>query len=299
MSGEKNPVRVLVDYLEGEMPAVPLPAGVERSGLQYTGRSVIVTGGNKGMGEGIARVFVDAGADVLTCGRDVETGQNLASELNQKGPGKCVFEPCDVSKPENIRTTVEKAVECFGKLDCLVNNAGAHPPLAPFSEHSRDDLIDLMNTNFVSQFEFCRLAIEHLRKTKGNIINMSSCTAKLGQDGGAIYSATKGAICSFTKSLAIEEAPHGVRVNCVLPGNIYTESRKQFVESFGEHGADTDRWAEGLQPMGRSGSIEEAGQVILFLASDAASYLTGVELMISAGIELGQGLKYPSLWTGP
>ena len=295
MSGKKNPVRVLADYLEGKMPPVPIPCGVERSGLQYKGRSVIITGGNKGMGEGIARVFVDAGADVLICGRDAEAGQKVASELNAQGPGRCIFEPCDVSKPEDIRKTVDKAIECFGKLDCLVNNAGSHGGHTLFSEFDHKDVANLMNVNFISQFEFCRVAIEHLRKTKGSIVNMSSCTATLGQEGGAIYSATKGAICSFTKSLAIEEARNGVRVNCVLPGNIYTESRRQFVESMGEAGADTDRWAEGLQPMGRSGSPEEAGQVILFLASDAASYLTGVELMISGGIELGQGLKYPPL----
>ncbi len=295
MSGKKNPVRVLADYLEGKMPPVPIPCGVERSGLQYKGRSVIITGGNKGMGEGIARVFMDAGADVLICGRDAEAGQKVASELNAKGPGTCVFEPCDVSRMEDIGRTVKRAVELFGKLDCLVNNAGYHPPLAPIDAFDAGSALDLMTTNFISQFEFCRVAIEHLRKTKGSIVNMSSCTAKLGQEGSTTYTATKGAICSFTKSLAIEEARNGVRVNCVLPGNIYTESRRQFVESMGEAGADTDRWAEGLQPMGRSGSPEEAGQVILFLASDAASYLTGVELMISGGIELGQGLKYPPL----
>ncbi len=295
MSEKTNPVRVLVDYLKGEMPVVPIPCGIERSGLQYKGRSVIITGGNKGMGEGIARVFVDAGADVLICGRDAEAGQRVAAELNEKGPGSCIFASCDVSKPEDIRKVIDKVIECFGKLDCLVNNAGSRGPHALFSEFDHKSVADLMNTNFISQFEFCRLAIRHLRKTKGNIINMSSCTAKLGQEGGSAYSATKGAICSFTKSLAIEEAHHGVRVNCVLPGNIYTESRRQFVKSMGEYGADTDRWAEGLQPLGRSGSAEEAGQVILFLASDAASYLTGIELMISGGIELGQGLKYPPL----
>ena len=297
MSKDENPVKVLIDYLDGKTPSVPMPSGVERSGLQYQGKSVIITGGNKGLGEGIARVFSEAGADLLICGRDVQAGEKVAAELDEKNSGGCVFEPCDVSNPADIKKTVDKVIESFGKLDCLINNAGYHPPLTPLDQFGYDDVVGLMKTNFLSQFEFCRLCIEHLRRTHGNIINMSSCTARLGQEGGAIYSATKGAICSFTKSLALEEARHGVRVNCVLPGNIYTESRRQFIELQGKHGADVDRWAEGLQPIGRSAIPEEAGQVMLFLASDAASYLTGVELMISGGVELGQGLKYPPLYT--
>ena len=297
MSNNKNPVKVLIDYLDGQTAPMPMPRGIKRCGLQYKGKSVIITGGNKGLGEGIARVFSEAGSDILICGRDAEAGQKVAAELNEKDAGRCIFESCDVSSPADIEKTVNKTIESFGKLDCLINNAGYHPPLAPLDQFNYRDVVDLMNTNFVSQFEFCRLCLKHLRQTRGSIINMSSCTARLGQEGAAIYSATKGAICSFTKSLAIEEARHGVRVNCVLPGNIYTESRRQFIESLGEHGADVDRWAEGLQPVGRSGTAEEAGQVMLFLASDAASYLTGVELMISGGIELGQGLKYPPMYT--
>ena len=297
MSDKTNPVTVLLDYLNGQISPVPMPVGVTRCGLQYQGKSVIVTGGNKGLGEGIARVFSDAGSDILICGRDVQAGQKVAAELDGKGAGRCIFEPCDVSSPADIEKTVNRSIKSFGKLDCLINNAGYHPPLAPLDQFDHRDAIDLMNTNFVSQFEFCRLCLKYLRRTRGSIVNMSSCTSRIGQEGGALYSATKGAICSFTKSLAIEEARHGVRVNCVLPGNIYTESRRQFVKSQGEYGADVDRWAEGLQPVGRSGTAEEAGQVMLFLASDAASYLTGVELMISGGIELGQGLKYPAMYT--
>jgi NAD(P)-dependent dehydrogenase (short-subunit alcohol dehydrogenase family) len=158
-----------------------------------------------------------------------------------------------------------------------------------------DDLERVFATNFFSQFVGCKHALPHLRKTKGNIINMSSCTAMLSQEGATLYTATKGAICSFTKSLAIDEAQHGVRVNAVLPGNIYTDSRAQLIQSLGEHGAQLDRWADAMQHFGRSGTTYEAGQVCLFLASDAASFLTGLDLYISAGIEIGVGMKYPPL----
>ena len=139
------------------------------------------------------------------------------------------------------------------------------------------------------------LPLPHLQVTKGSIINMSRCTAQLGQKGNAVYAATKGAVNAFTKSLALEEAAHGVRVNAVLPGSIYTDSRRRFIESQSEQGLETERLAESLQPMGRSGTPQEASRVVLFLASEAASFLAGVELLISGGIELGMGIKHPWL----
>jgi NAD(P)-dependent dehydrogenase (short-subunit alcohol dehydrogenase family) len=204
--------------------------------------------------------------------------------------------PCDVSRPEEIRALVDHAIERFGRLDCLFNNAGYHPSFGPIDEVTMEELNRILQTNFVSQVVACQCALPHLRKTRGSIINMSSCAATLGQEGGAIYSATKGAICSFTRSLALDEARHGVRVNAVLPGNIFTESRVQTIRAMGARGTEVDRWVESLQPLGRSGTPEEVGQVVLFLAGAAASYLTGVEIIISGGLELGMGIKPPPLW---
>jgi NAD(P)-dependent dehydrogenase (short-subunit alcohol dehydrogenase family) len=256
----------------------------------------LITGGANGIGEGTAKVFVDAGARVMICDVDADAGTALARQLTENGPGKCVFESCDVSRPDEIEAVIERTIEHFGQLDCLFNNAGYHPPFRAIEDCTLDDLDRLWRTNFVSQFVACKYALPHLRKTIGSIINMSSCTAVLGQEGATMYAASKGAISAFTKSLAIDEATHGVRVNAVLPGNIYTKGRAEAIKAMGKTGLEVDRWAEATQPVGRSGTPEEAGQVVLFLASEAASFLTGVELVISAGIELGVGIKYPPIW---
>jgi len=292
----KQGVQPLLDFLQGKSEEVQRISKIDRCGLSYTDKVALITGGTKGMGAGCARVFVDAGAKVMICGRDTQAGNKVAKELTAQGPGACVFEKCDVSRPEEVRLLINRTVEHFGRLDCLFNNAGYHPPLGPIDDVTLEDVTSLLQTNFVSQVAACKYALPHLRKTRGTIVNMGSCTGVLGQEGGALYAGTKGAISAFTKSLAIEEARHGVRVNAVLPGNIYTDSRARMVKELGVTGAEVDRWAEANQPIGRSGTPEEVGQVVLFLATSASSYLTGIELMISSGIELGTGVKYPPLW---
>lgn len=266
---------------------------INRSGLTFTDRVVIVTGGSRGIGAGCARVFVEAGAKVMICGRDPEAGQSLVKELGNRTPGQCAFQACDVSQPEEIRTLIDATVSQFGRLDCLINNAGYHPPVKRIDDFDLADLQDVWQTNFVSQFVACRHALPHLRKTRGSIINMSSLVGDIGQEGATIYCSTKGAINAFTKALAIEEATNGVRVNAVLPGNIVSDSRVQFLRT-APNAEEIDRWIDANQHNGRSGTNEEVGQLCLFLASAAASYITGTLQIISAGAELGYGVKYPT-----
>ena len=270
---------------------------MDRSGLVLTDKVVLITGASKGIGSGCARVFVDAGAKVMICARHQTPGVELAQELTDKGPGECVFQVCDVSKPDEVRALIDSTVERFGRLDCLINNAGFHPPQKGIDTFDEDDLAEVWQANFVSQFVACKHALSHLRRTKGSIVNMGSLVARIGQEGGTTYCATKGAISAFTKALAIEEARNGVRVNAVLPGNILSDSRVQAIKNLPEReGEVLDRWVDANQHMGRSGTNEETGQVCLFLASDAASYLTGIEVVISGGAELGYGTKYPTMF---
>ena len=269
-------------------------APITRSGLVYTDKVAIITGGSKGIGEGCARVFVDAGAKVVICARGVEAGEALAAELTAKGPGACHFEVCDVSKPGDVRRVIDRTIELHGRLDCLINNAGYHPPHKGIDDVSLEEFMGIVQTNLVSCFAACKHALPHLRRTTGNIINMGSLVGVIGQEAAAAYCATKGAISAFTKSLAIEETRHGVRVNCVLPGNILTDSRRQAIAALPERdGDELDKWLDSTQPVGRSGASEQVGQLCLFLASDAASYITGTEVIISGGAELGYGVKHP------
>lgn len=265
---------------------------ISRCGLTYPGKTVLVTGGSKGIGEGCARVFVDAGASVVICARGIEAGQALAAELTEKGPGACHFEPGDVSRPTDIQRVIERTVERVGRMDCLINNAGYHPGFKSIDDFTTEQFMDLIQTNLVSCFVGCKYALPHLRKTKGSIINMGSLVSVMGQEAGSIYCAAKGGINAFTKSLAIEESRYGVRVNVVLPGNILSYGRVEGVKNAKDPDA-LDALVDGWQPCNRSGTNEEVGQLCLFLASDAASYLTGIEIIISGGSELGYGKKYP------
>ena len=265
---------------------------INRCGLTYEGKVVIVTGGSKGIGAGCARVFVDAGAKVVICARGLEEGQKLADELNKKGPGSCVFIACDVSREGDIRNVIDQTSKLYSRLDCLINNAGYHPPHKVIDDFSIADLHDVLNVNFINYFIFCKYTLPLLRITKGNIINLTSLVAQIGQEAATIYCASKGAITSFTKSLAIEESRHGVRVNCISPGNIISDSRIQGVKN-SENPESLDTWLNSHQVFGRGGTSEETGQLCLFLASDAASYITGIDIIISGGAEIGYGVKYP------
>jgi len=257
--------------------------------MSYQDKVVIITGGSHGIGEGCVRAFVAAGAKVVFCARNDRDGERLAAEVNASGPGEAQFIRCDVSKVEEIQSLIDETVERFGRIDCLINNAGWHPPNKPIDEFSIDDFRGLLDLNLVSIFAACKLALPHLRRTQGNIINMSSLVGTIGQLHATTYVATKGAITAFTKALAIDEAEHGVRVNSVSPGNIYTPLWQEAIDA----APDPDECraeGEAAQLLGRMGTIEEVGKLCLFIASEA-TFTTGVDHVISGGAELGYGRK--------
>jgi NAD(P)-dependent dehydrogenase (short-subunit alcohol dehydrogenase family) len=257
--------------------------------MTYQDKVVLITGGSRGIGEGCVRVFAAAGAKVVFCARLEPEGAPLRDELNALGKGHVDFVKCDVSNIDEIDALVRKTVALHGRLDCLINNAGWHPPHKPIDEFSIEDFRALLNLNLVSVFAACKFSLPHLRDVQGNIINMSSLVGAMGQLHATTYVATKGAITAFTKALAIDEAKHGVRVNSISPGNIYTPLWQEAIDAAPD--ADTCR-AEGeaAQLLGRMGTSEEVGKLCLFIAADA-SFTTGVDHIISGGAELGYGRK--------
>jgi NAD(P)-dependent dehydrogenase (short-subunit alcohol dehydrogenase family) len=258
--------------------------------MRYKDKVVIVTGGSKGIGAGCVKVFVEqGGSKVVFCSRNEKEGKAFEAEVNRKGPGEAVFIRADVSKPDDIRHVIEATVERFGRIDCLINNAGWHPPHKPIDDFSIEDFQSLLNLNIVSYFAACKYALPHLRRVKGNIINMSSLVGSMGQSGATTYVATKGAITAFTKGLAVDEAAHEVRVNSVSPGNIYTPLWQEAIDAAPDPKkcrADGD----AAQLLGRMGTIEESGLLCLYLAADA-TFTTGVDHIISGGAELAYGRK--------
>jgi len=258
--------------------------------MRYKDKVTIITGGSKGIGAGCVRVFVEeGGATVVFCSRNEQEGKALEADANRKGPGRAVFMRADVSRVDDIRRLVDETAARFGRIDCLINNAGWHPPHQPIDAFSIEDFRSLLDLNLVSYFAACKFALPHLRKVKGNIINMSSLVGSMGQAGATTYVATKGAITAFTRALAVDEAAYEVRVNAVSPGNIYTPLWQEAIDAAPDPGqcrAD----GEAAQLLGRMGTIEEAGRLCLFLAADA-TFTTGVDHILSGGAELAYGRK--------
>ncbi|XP_036409213.1 17-beta-hydroxysteroid dehydrogenase 14 [Megalops cyprinoides] len=259
------------------------------SALRYSDKVVIVTGGSKGIGKGIVRVFVENGAKVVFCARGVEAGQALEAELNGVGPGSSLFVSCDISKEEDIKRLILVTAERFGRIDCLVNNAGWHPPHKSIDETTADEFRDLLNLNLISYFLATKYALPYLRQCQGNVINVSSLVATIGQKHAVPYVATKGAIIAMTKAMAVDESQFKVRVNCISPGNVMTPLWEELASQSG-NAAATIKAGEEAQLIGRMGTEAECGLAALFLASDA-SFCTGVDLLLSGGAELNYGHK--------
>ncbi|XP_067271505.1 branched-chain-amino-acid aminotransferase, mitochondrial isoform X3 [Pseudorasbora parva] len=258
---------------------------------RYVNKVVIVTGGTRGIGRGIVKVFVQNGSKVVFCAQETElpAGQSLESVLNKEGPGSCMFISCDVTKEDDIKRLISETIERFGQIDCLVNNAGWHPPHKPTDESTAEEFRDLLNLNLISYFLASKYALPYLRKTQGNIINLSSLVASIGQKDAVPYVATKGAITAMTKAMAVDESRYQVRVNCISPGNIMTSLWEELAGQT-ENPSATIKGGENTQLIGRMGTEAESGLAALFLAADA-TFCTGIDLFLSGGAELNYGFK--------
>ena len=258
--------------------------------MRYKDKVVVVTGGSKGIGAGCVKVFVEhGGSKVVFCSRNEAEGKAFEAEVNRKGPGQAQFVRADMSKVDDIKKLIDFTASKFGRIDCLINNAGWHPPHKTIDDFSVEDFRSLLELNLVSYFAACKFALPHLRKVKGNIINMSSLVGIMGQLGATTYVATKGGITAFSKALAVDEAAFEVRVNSVSPGNVYTPLWQEAIDGSPDP-AKTRADGDAAQLLGRMGTIEESGQLCLFLAAEA-TFTTGVDHILSGGAELAYGRK--------
>jgi NAD(P)-dependent dehydrogenase (short-subunit alcohol dehydrogenase family) len=256
--------------------------------MRFRDKVVLVTGGTKGIGEGCVEVFAEAGAHVVFCGLEPELGAAVARRVTAVGPGTATFIPCDVTRHDELETLVAETAARHRRLDCLVNNAGWHPPHRPIDGFAVAEFRSLLELNVVSLFALCRLALPHLRTTHGSIVNIASLVGTMGQRHATTYVATKGAVLAFTKALALDEAPH-VRVNSVSPGNVFTPLWQEAIDAASDPAACRAA-GEAAQPLGRMGTPREVGLLCLYLAADA-TFTTGVDYILSGGAELGYGRK--------
>ena len=257
----------------------------------------IVTGGTRGIGAGIAKAFVASGATVVICGREEAAGQAAAHAIAAAGEGTCQFVACDVRSSQDNERLVATALEHLGGLDCLVNNAGWHPPHRPIDDIAVAELVELLRLNVVSYFEVTKLALPAIRDARGCVINVGSLVGGIGQVHASDYVISKAAIAGLTRALAIDEARHGVRVNTVVPGVVETPSHLAYLEAQDDPGsaaAEVNRW----QWLARIGRPEEVGHLCCFLASQGAAFITGATIPVSGGAELGYGAKAGWVSTG-
>lgn len=250
--------------------------------MKLSGKVAVVTGGSKGIGLGCVRVFARHGASVVFGARGEEDGPAAQRELAGAGHA-ALFVRTDVTREEDVRRLIETAVERFGRLDTMVNNAGWHPPDVPVDRITLEDFERLLRVNLTSTFLGCKLAVPHLRRTRGSIVNVSSAVAKAGQKLAAHYVASKAGQIGLTRALASELVSEGVRVNAVCPGGVMTPLVRQWAATK-EEGFLAE--AEKRHPMGRLATPEEIGEVCAFLASDEASFITGQAIYAEGGVLL-------------
>ena len=251
--------------------------------MKLQDKVAVITGGSKGIGLGCARVFARHGCKVVIGARGQDAGRTAEQELAEAGHA-AMFVPTDVTRQEDMRVLIERAVERFGRLDCMVNNAGWHPPEMTIDETSVEDFESLVRLNLTSTFLGCKLAVPHLRKTRGNIINVSSAVALRGQLASVSYVATKAGQLGVTRALARDLAPDGIRVNAVCPAGVMTPLMLQWIDGQEDPQEALEQCHRG-HALGRMANIEEIGEVCAFLASEEASFITGQTICPDGGVK--------------
>jgi 3-oxoacyl-[acyl-carrier protein] reductase len=243
-----------------------------------TGLSVLVTGGSKGIGRGIARVFAQAGASVTITGRDASSLERAAEELG------VAFVAADVAKPEDCARAAQAAIDRFGGIDVLCANAGIFPE-AKLSELTEADVDNVFGTNVKGAIFSVQACVPALAASgRGRVILTSSITGPItGFPGWTHYGASKAAQLGFLRTAAIELSGQGITVNAVLPGNIATEG-------IDELGPEYRASMEASIPLGRLGDVEDIGNACLFLATKEAGYITGQTLVVDGGQVLPESL---------
>ena len=250
--------------------------------MNWQGHVAIVTGAGSGIGQGIAECFAEAGAEVVVAELNRTRGEVVAADL-QTHFGKGLFVQMDVSKAADCKAVVQRALDAYGRVDTLVNNAGVNF-VKPTLEMDEADWDRVINVDLKGTFLCSRYALEVMaRQRYGNIINIASVHTQATLPEAAPYAAAKGGVAAMTKSMAIEFAPLGIRVNAVSPGLTDTQIW-QDIQAAAENLQEAHRhWFDNI-PMGRVQTSREVGNVALFLASDQSSYITGANIITDGGM---------------
>lgn len=243
------------------------------------GKVALVTGGTTGIGQESAIALAGVGAKVIVAGRGIERGEETVSLIQKEG-GEATFIKADISQAAEVEAMVKEAVETYGSLDCAFNNAGTEGKLAPITELSEEDLNKVIDINLKGTWLCLKYEItQMLKQGNGAIVNTSSGYGEAGGANLSLYSASKHGIIGLTKSLALEYATKSIRINAIAPGPIDTgmpdrgTSSKEALENY----------ISTFVPMNRMGTSREVAEAVVWLCSDAASFVTGATLAVDGG----------------
>jgi 3-oxoacyl-[acyl-carrier protein] reductase len=259
-----------------------------RPGLgRLKGKVAIITGANSGIGRATARLFACEGAKVVCCDIQETISPRIDRLIQEKEAGEAVFANVDVTKQEDLDRMVKTAVDTFGKIDILYNNAGAGVR-KKVHEHSDEEWNFVLNTNLNAMFRGARAVLpQFIKQQSGNIVTTASTFGLLASPEYPGYCATKAAIINLTREMALDYGPMGIRINCVCPGAIETPRFRGFPPrpTLGEGMTDEQRRTMGAsnRALLRMGRPEEIAYGVLFLVSDEASFVTGHALVVDGG----------------
>jgi NAD(P)-dependent dehydrogenase (short-subunit alcohol dehydrogenase family) len=248
-----------------------------KTGLE--GKVVLVTGGASGIGRASCLAFASEGAKVVVADMTVEGGEETASMVRQAG-GEAIFVRADVSKASEVEILVTKTVEKYGRLDCAHNNAGISGPMARTADCKEEDWDNVIEVNLKGVWLCMRREIaEMLKQRLGLIVNTASTAGLRGSRFASPYAASSHGVVGLTRSAALEYAADGIRINAVCPGIVDTPMIRRHIAG----DAKREAQFEAASPIGRMGLPDEIAQAVVWLCSDAASYLTGHTLVVDGG----------------
>lgn len=251
--------------------------------MSFTGKIILITGGSSGIGADAAIHLAKLGASVAIVGRNAERLNEVAEQIRLSGSPEPFAVIADVTK--DTERIISETIQRFGKLDVLINNAGIIRNNSGEPLGALDTFDQIFNTNVRSVLALTKLAVPHLEKTKGNVINISSIAGTVTSSRHTAYAISKSAIDHLTRCAAVELAPKGIRVNAVKPGLIQTP----IFENGGLNSRDVKEIYDSAQltyPLGRTGVVEDTTAAIVFLANDTASFITGHLLYVDGGKHL-------------
>jgi len=241
---------------------------------------VLVTGGSKGIGEGIVRSFLEEGAKIANANRSTEEGEALEAEYAAKGQ-ECLFIQADLTEIEACRNTVERSLEKFGRIDVLVNNAGVNDSVG--LDAGPEEFLESIQRNLTHYYAMVHYALAELKKSRGTIINIGSKVSVTGQGGTSGYAASKGGINSLTREWGIDLAEFGIRVNAVIPAEVWTPLYEKWLKTLDDPG-ETKAAIDKLIPLeNRFTTKEEIADMVVFLASLRSSHTTGQIIFVDGG----------------